>query len=82
MNHSNISGGFEDFYRWDTIKTASVSAQLAVVLVGPCVLGSIIWYERHGAQTPQSTIIHLFVTIICLSHIMVHVPALIAHITG
>ena len=73
---------FDEFYRWDSVKSLSILIQVLVVLIGPFLLGSIIWYERHGGHSGPRTLVNRFVSVICAAHILVYNPTNFAFILG
>jgi hypothetical protein len=73
---------FEDFYEWDRVKTVSVTLQMLVIAIGPFLLGSIVWYEKHGGHSTQRTIVNRLVTVICTCHILIYLPTNFAYILG
>jgi hypothetical protein len=78
----NDTNPFEDFYEWDYIKSISISFQVFIIIIGPCLLGSIIWYEKHGAHTTQRTIVNHFNAITCICHIFLLLPTNIGFLLG
>ena len=78
----NSSTSFENFYRWDSIKWTSVMLQLSVLVVGPLLLGSILWYEKCGCHAVQRTILSCIVANTCICHIVLCLPTVAAFILG
>ena len=60
---------FEGYYSWDTLKIISVVWQSLVILIGPLLLYSIVWYERSSADLRYRTITNQLLSQLCLTDI-------------
>jgi hypothetical protein len=49
---------FEGFLQWDALKVGNVALNVLLVLAGPCLLYTVVWYERYGADLMYRTLIN------------------------
>jgi hypothetical protein len=70
MGTSEESGTyFDGYYNWDALKIISVVLQLLVILIGPWLLYSIVWYEESSADLRSRTITNQLLSQLCLTNI-------------
>ena len=63
---ANFSSNFyTGLLEWDTIKIVNVCLNILLIFVGPCLLYSVIWYERFSADLIYRTLINQLLSHLC-----------------
>ena len=64
-----------DFYHglqeWDSIKVLTLVLNVIIILVGPLLLYSVIWYERFSADLIYRTLINQLLSHLCRMEIAI-----------
>jgi hypothetical protein len=61
------SGSFFDgFFEWDALKLLFFVFHIILTFIGPCLLYSIVWYERFSPDLRYRTLMNQLLTQICI----------------
>ena len=71
MEHNQTSSNFyAGLLEWDSIKILDVVFNFFIILLGPLLLYSVIWYERFSADLMYRTLINQLLSHLCYIQIV------------